>query len=161
MKISIIAAIAKNNVIGINGHLPWYLPADLAHFKQLTLHKTVVMGRKTYESIGKPLADRKNIIITSNSNYQAPNCKIFSSLQNTIAHSNAKELMIIGGAKLYAEALTIATDLYLTFIDAEFKGDIFFPKINFEKWQEVFREEHRGDKKNPYSYNFIKYKRKY
>ena len=129
-KISISVAIGKNRVIGCENQLPWHLPNDLKHFKQLTLNKPVIMGRKTYESLGKPLPNRRNVIITRNKNYQASGCEIFSSLQEAIDKIDAPEIIIIGGESIYTQALPLATHLYLTFVDAEIQGDTFFPEIN-------------------------------
>jgi dihydrofolate reductase len=157
LKVSIIAAIAKNNVIGCKGKLPWDMPADLAHFKELTLDKTVIMGRQTYESIGKPLPQRKNIIVTRNLNFKVAGCQIVCSLEEAIAKNQNDELMIIGGADLYQQALPLANNLYLTFIDAEVNGDTFFPQIDWKKWQEVAKEKHLADTNNPYNYCFIKF----
>jgi len=163
MQISIIAAIAKNWVIGVNNGLPWHLPTDLEHFKQLTLHKPIVMGRKTYESIGKPLPNRENLIISKNLNYSAPGCKVFTSLDEAINYVQpTEELMITGGADIYRQALPIATHLYLTFIDAEFEGTTltYFPEIDFDNWQEIYREEHLADEKNTCDYQFVNYVRR-
>ena len=161
MDIKIIAALAENQVIGCKNSLPWHLPADLLHFKNLTLHQTVVMGRKTYESLKNPLPKRTNIIITRQPNYNAPGCQIFSSLQELIEQytSDSLSIFIIGGAEIYAQALPLASHLFLTFIDAEIKGDTFFPKINFDEWIETSRENHFYDKKNPYNYSFVNYQR--
>ncbi len=161
--VSIIAAIAKNNVIGNRNQIPWYLPADLAHFKALTLNHSVIMGRKTYESIitrlGKPLPERQNIVITGQHNFQAPGCVVAHSLSEAIKKSATDEIFIIGGASLYIAALSIATRLYLTEVDAEIPGDTFFPAWNKKDWQlekEIFRSR---DEKNPYDIIFRDFKR--
>ena len=160
MEIYIIAAIAKHRVIGCQNRLPWHLPADLKHFKELTLGQTVVMGRKTYESIGRPLPKRENIVITQQADYEALGCKVFSSLVQVVKEYSEKEkLFIIGGAALYEQALPLASYLLLTFIDAEVDGDTFFPKINFHNWQETFREECSVDENNSFNYKFVNYKR--
>ncbi|MBN1683882.1 MAG: type 3 dihydrofolate reductase [Gammaproteobacteria bacterium] len=160
MILSIIVAIGKNNVIGYKNQLPWHLPADLSHFKKLTLNKTVVMGRKTYESIGKPLSGRENIIITHDPNYQARGCKIATSLEQAIKMASSKEVFIIGGQSLYAQTLPIADRLYLTLVDIECPGDTFFPAIHFKDWEEVSREPHFADSHNPYDYCFVTLKRR-
>ncbi|MEK6730576.1 MAG: dihydrofolate reductase [Pseudomonadota bacterium] len=157
MNIIIVAAIAKNNVIGCKNRLPWYLPADLAHFKRLTLHKSIIMGRKTYESIGHPLPQRDNIIVTSNQNYQAPGCKILHSLQAAIDSADSEDIMVIGGKSLYAQALPITAKMYLTYIDADIEGDVTFPDFDKRQWQEVERIEHLADKKNIYSLAWVTY----
>lgn len=162
--VSIIAAIAKNNVIGNRNQIPWYLPADLAHFKALTLNHSVIMGRKTYESIitrlGKPLPERQNIVVTSQPNFQAPGCVVAHSLTEALEKISATdEIFIIGGASLYITALSIATRLYLTEVDAEIPGDTFFPAWNKKDWQlekEIFRSR---DEKNPYDIIFRDFKR--
>jgi dihydrofolate reductase len=156
MKISLILAAANNGVIGYQQKLPWHLPADLAHFKQLTLHKPIIMGRKTYESIGKPLPERRNIIITRNKSFSAAGIEIFFSLKETLLHlQSEKEVMVIGGAELFYEALPIAERVYLTRIHATFAGDTFFSDLDEQEWRESSRENHAADIKNPYNYSFI------
>ena len=152
MKISIIAAITKNRVIGSCGRMPWHLPADLTYFKRLTLNKTIVMGRKTYESIGHPLLQRTNVIISRDPNYHAPGCQVFTSFQEVLDHIELEEIMIIGGGNLYAQALPIATTLYLTLIDLTCEGDTFFPEIDPTKWENVWEEQHE-------EFKFVRYKR--
>jgi len=155
MKISIIAALTKNYVIGLKNQIPWHLPADFAYFKKITLNKTVIMGRKTFESIGKALPQRENIIVTHNPNYKAKQCKIAVSLKDAIRQATTKEIFIIGGQSLYREALSLADQLYLTFIDIDCKGDRFFPKIDMHNWHEIKREQHKADMNNPYDYSFV------
>lgn len=157
-KISLIAAMAKHRVIGYQNRLPWRLPADMKWFKQHTIGKPIVMGRKTWESIGKPLPGRKNIVITRQKNYQAPGCKVIANLKkvNEVVE-DAEEIMIIGGAKLYEQALPLANKLYLTFIDQEFKGDTFFPEVDMADWKLVFQQSHLPDEQNPYPYQFLIY----
>ena len=154
--LSLIAAMAHNSVIGLNNQLPWRLPADLKHFKAVTLGKPVIMGRKTYESIGKPLPGRINIVVTRDASYTAEGVVIVHSLAEALAKSKAApEAMVIGGAQLYAEALPHAQRMYLTLIDAEFAGDAFFPAYDPRDWRETAREEHAPDEINPHSYRFI------
>ncbi len=156
MIISMIAAMDSNRAIGIKNQLPWHLPADLQHFKALTLGKPIVMGRNTYESIGKPLPNRTNIVVTRDQNYQAPGCNIAYSFEDAITQAgNAEELMIIGGASLYEQTLKHANKLYLTFVDTEVVGDAFFPKWNPEEWKELSREHYEKDEKNNYAYSFV------
>ncbi|OGT22078.1 MAG: hypothetical protein A3C55_03540 [Gammaproteobacteria bacterium RIFCSPHIGHO2_02_FULL_42_13] len=155
MNIIIVAAIAKNNVIGCKNRLPWYLPADLAHFKRLTLHKSIIMGRKTYESIGHPLPQRDNIVVTSNQNYQAPGCKILHSLQTAIDSADSGDVMVIGGKSLYEQALPIASKMYITRIDVEIDGDVTFPEFDRGQWQETTRETHATDEQNAYPFDFV------
>ena len=161
MIISLIAAIGKNKVIGNKNALPWSLPADMKHFKELTAGKPVIMGRKTFESIGNPLPNRTNIIITSNPDYKAEGCTIVHSLNEALkVAENQEEVMIIGGAKIYKEFLPKANKMYLTLIDADFEGDAYFPEYNIEEWEETSYEEQERDKDNPYNYTFLVLTRK-
>ncbi|MBI2651863.1 type 3 dihydrofolate reductase [Candidatus Woesearchaeota archaeon] len=138
MIISLIAAMGKNRIIGKNNSLPWRLPEDMKRFKQLTLGKPVVMGRKTFESIGKPLPNRTNIIITHDKNYKAEGCIIVHSVKEALKTAEGnKEVMIIGGEKIFREFLPIADRMYLTFIDEDFEGDAYFPEYDKEEWKEV------------------------
>ncbi|EKD77260.1 MAG: dihydrofolate reductase [uncultured bacterium] len=159
MKISIIVAKSKNNVIGKNNQLPWYLPADLHHFKSITMGKPIIMGRKTAESIGKPLPGRRNIIITRDKNFHANGCDVVHSIDDALnAVKTEKEVMIIGGANLYSQFLPRADCIYMTIIDAELEGDIFFPELNSE-WKLTSEEKFSGDEKNKYAYRFLIYRR--
>lgn len=161
MQISIIAALANNRVIGYQNQLPWHLPADLRHFKELTLGKPIIMGRKTFESIGKPLPGRKNIVVTRDQGYQADGCVVAHSLPEALAQAGAaSEVMIIGGTELFAQALPLAHCLYLTFIRADFTGDVFFPLWDAAEWEETERQDFGADEKNKYSYSFINYSRR-
>ena len=145
--------MGKNRVIGKNNLLPWKLPADMKRFKELTLQKPVIMGRRTFESIGKPLLNRKNIIITRDKNYKSDNCIIVHSAKEALkAAEGNKEAMVIGGEQIFKEFLTMANRMYLTFIYADFKGDAYFPEYNKNEWKEVKREEHK-DKK--YKFAFV------
>jgi len=169
LKISLIAAMAEDRVIGIDNKLPWKLPADLAWFKKNTLNKPIVMGRKTWESLPfKPLPGRDNIIITRDKTYQAKNRKnelisdaiICASVDEAINYANKKgheELMFIGGAMLYTQVLERADCLYLTIVKGRFTGDAWFPEINFAHWQERFSEDHEPDIDNPHHYRFSIY----
>jgi dihydrofolate reductase len=160
MLISIIVAIGKNNVIGAGNKLLWSLPADMKHFKELTVGKTVIMGRKTFESIGKALPGRKNIII-SRSDYHAPGCVAVSSIDEALkAAKGHEEVMIIGGASIYGQFLPIAKRMYITYVDAEINGDAFFPEFNKSDWKETFREAHKKDDNNEYDYTFVTLERK-
>lgn len=154
--ISLIAAMANNRVIGKDNAMPWHLPADLAHFKAVTLGKPIIMGRKTYESIGRPLPGRKNIVISRDSSYTLEGCETANSLENAMELvSDVEELMIIGGGHLYSQALPLANRLYLTFIDLDIDGDTQFPKFEQLELTEVKREKHLKDEKNPYDYQFV------
>lgn len=157
MIISLIAAIDKNRLIGRKGNaLPWCLPADLKRFKEVTMGKPVIMGRKTFESIGRPLPGRTNIVITRNRKYEALGCKVVNSAEEALqASGNALEVLIIGGAEIFAQFMPFANRMYLTLIDYEFEGDVYFPMWNLEEWREVSREPHEPDEKNPYKYTFL------
>ena len=155
--INIIVATSKNRVIGNNNSLIWKLPADLKRFKQITTGSTVVMGRKTYESIGKPLPNRRNIIITRDTNYLVDNCEIVNSLEEALMLCN-NECFIIGGGEIYKQSIDIADKIYLTLVQEDFEGDTYFPEIGKE-WTKVFREDYEGDEKNEHKYSFIDYER--
>ncbi len=156
MKISIIAALGKNNVIGVDNGLPWDLPADMNHFRKMTLNKPVIMGQKTFESIGKPLPDRKNIILTLDKDFRSEGCLLAYSIEEALSLvENVDEVMIIGGASIYKQFLSLADRMYLTFIDGDFEGKVFFPEFDMNEWEEVSREDHETDEINHYKYSFI------
>lgn len=160
--IASIFAMSANRVIGKENKLPWHLPADLKFFKATTLHHPIIMGRKTYESIGKPLPQRTSIIITRQPDYRAPGTTVVNSLAAAIATGKAlhEDIFIIGGAEILKEALPLIDTMYLTRIEAEFEGDVFYPEIKEQEWQEVWREDHLPDEKNKYPFSFIKMIRK-
>ncbi|HEY9030786.1 MAG TPA: type 3 dihydrofolate reductase [Kangiella sp.] len=162
--ISLIVAMANDRVIGKDNEMPWHLPADLKHFKAVTLGKPVIMGRKTHESIGMVLPGRKNIIISRNPDYRSAfhneQCQVVTSLEQAFnAAGEAEEVMIIGGANIYSQMIDHADTLYLTFIDLDADGDAHFPDWTHLEWQEVSREKHQPDDKNPYHYQFVELKR--
>lgn len=166
MRVAMIVAQAQNRVIGRDNKLPWYLPGDLKYFKQATLGKPIVMGRKTFDSIGKPLPGRLNIVITRDQSYQPDGVKVVHSLQEAIelAESQAlidgaEELMIIGGEQIYAQALPLAERLYITQVHADVEGDAHFPVFEPADWQELGREDFSAEGPNPYDYSFIVYQR--
>ena len=158
-RISIISALASNRTIGINNTLPWRLPEDLKYFKALTLGHHILMGRKTYESIGKPLPGRTTVIITRG-NFPAPEgVKIAHSLQEAVDVSGAdEEVFFVGGAELYAQALALADRLYLTEIQADVEGDAWFPDYDRAQWREVSRDR-RADEASGLEYHFVVYDR--
>ncbi|NLP58601.1 dihydrofolate reductase [Lutibacter sp. B1] len=159
--ITIIAAVAKNNALGKDNKLIWYLPADLQRFKKVTSNHHVIMGRKTYESLGKPLPNRTNIIITRNTNYKAKGCIVVNSLQEAItAAKNDENPYILGGAEIYKQAIKIADKLDLTFIHHTFEADAFFPEIDTSIWKVTSREDFKADEKNKYDYSFVTYIKK-
>lgn len=156
--IKIIAAISKNNAIGINNKLLWHLPKDLKRFKKLTLNSNVIMGRRTYESIGKALPNRKNIVISRNKNYKLDDAILANSINKAIELAN-KNCFIIGGEQIYKEAINIADEMYITHIDQNFIGDSFFPKIE-KSWKIINREIILPDNEHKYKFEFIDYKRR-
>ncbi|MGR8935188.1 MAG: dihydrofolate reductase [Gammaproteobacteria bacterium] len=161
MRISLIVAMADNRVIGIDNRMPWHLSADLKKFKALTMGKAIVMGRKTYESIGRPLPGRENAIISRDKLFTAPGCRVFASMDAALSHfRNHEEVFIIGGSSLYAEMLPFADTLYLTRIHRNFCGDTFFPEIPAEQWQTLEHQKIDDDPDVDFSYSFIKLKRK-
>ncbi len=156
MLISAVVAMAENRVIGKENRLPWHLPADLKYFKTLTLGKTILMGRKTHESIGRVLPGRRNLILTRNPALQVPGAQVVDSLSQALKIlSPADELMIIGGAALYRELLPQIQRIYLTLVHARIEGDSYFPELNPSEWQELSREDHPADEKNAYSFSFV------
>jgi len=151
--LSIIAAIAKHHVIGIDNTLPWRLPEDLKRFKALTMGHHIIMGRKTYESLGRLLPGRTTVIVSRNRDYTVPGALVVASLQQALeACGNDEEIFVIGGAELYREALPMADRLYMTEIDAEFAGDAYFPEYPRSGWREVAREHHVSADGLPFSY---------
>ena len=156
MKLSVIVAMAANRVIGHANRLPWHLPADLKHFKATTLGKPVLMGRKTWESIGRPLPGRINIVITRDTAYEADGCVVVHSLDEAIrAAGETAEAMVIGGAELYRQALPLANKLYLTLVHGEFTGDTRFPQWRQDEWREIERVDHEPDESNLHAYSFL------
>ncbi len=157
MKIALVAAMANQNVIGLNNQMPWHMPADLAHFKQVTLGKPVIMGRKTYDSIGRLLPGRRNIIISRQPAPQHLAADWVHSIDEALALvTDQAEVMIIGGAELYKQMLPRADRLYLTHIDLDTDGDAYFPDYQSDNnWQQVQSLEFAADSKNPYSYRFV------
>ena len=161
MKISVVVAKSKNNVIGKNNQLPWHLPADLKHFKNITMGKPIIMWRKTFESIGKPLVGRRNIIVSRNKELKIAGCEICHSIEDALnVVKMEKEVMIIGGANLFSSCLSRVNCVYLTLIDAEFEGDTFFNDLNVDEWQLVFEENFSPDEKNSYPYSFQVFERR-
>ncbi|MCO4291435.1 dihydrofolate reductase [Solitalea sp. MAHUQ-68] len=160
MTLSIIVAKAENNVIGNNNTLIWHLPADLKYFKNLTTGNTIIMGRKTYDSIGKPLPNRRNIVISRNTDLKIAGCEVVNSLDEALKMSgNEEHVFIIGGAEIYKQALNKVDTLYITEVKSTFEGDAFLDEISPEIWHEVSREDHLADEKNKVNYSFVTYKR--
>lgn len=161
MIVSIIAAMDRNRLIGNKNQLPWHLPADLAHFKQVTMGKPVIMGRKTYESIGRPLPGRTNIVLTRSSDFHPEGVLVATGLEQALdLAAGAEEVMIIGGGSIYELALPLAGRLYLTYVENSYQGDAWFPDFDQTLWQMISSEEHRADGKNSSDYRFVTYQRK-
>ena len=156
MQIALIAALAENRVIGRHNQLPWRISADLKHFKALTMGKPVVMGRKTWESIGRPLPGRENIVVTRDTGYRAQGCRVAHSIEEALELTGeSDEVMIIGGSGLYQQTLEHADRLYLTRVRAEVEGDTRFPEIDPQQWREVACESHSADENNEHDYDFV------
>lgn len=160
--LSLMVAAGRDNAIGRDGGMPWHLPGDLAHFKQVTMGKPIVMGRRTHEAIGRALPGRRNLVVTRNRNYAAPGCEVVHSLDEALARTaDAAEVVVIGGEQLYREALPRATRIYLTRIEAEFPGaDTFFPALDRNDWREVAREARPADERNAYACRYLVLERK-
>tara|TARA_B100001123_G_C14839171_1_gene839373 strand:+ start:171 stop:686 length:516 start_codon:yes stop_codon:yes gene_type:complete len=166
MLLSIIVAIADNGVIGRNNSLPWTLPGDLIHFKEITMGKPIIMGRKTFESIGNPLPGRKNIVITRNRKFSSKGVTIVHDLAVAIEsgysvalENGVGEVMIIGGANIYIKALPLANRLYVTEVHSDIEGDVTFPKFNQAEWSEVSRHYQAAGPKETCNYSFVLYDR--
>ena len=160
MKIALIVAMTESRIIGKDQRLPWHLPADLKRFRQLTLGKPILMGRKTHESIGKPLPGRENLVLTTDMGYLAAGCTVVHSLSEALdSAGNATELMVIGGAALYREFLPRADRLYVTLIHRSFEGDTVFPEIDWEDWRETERTTVNDDAQSGCKYSFVNYAR--
>ncbi len=173
MRLSLIVAMAQENVIGVRStnSMPWHMPADLKYFREKTLQKAVIMGRKTFESIGKPLPQRVNYVVTRDTTFKCQGVEIFSSVNEAIesgknTHSNTDEIMVIGGASLFDQVLPIVNRLYVTKIHAKVAGDIYFPSwcdpeyVEASPWQLYSREDYGRDEKNLYDYSYFIYDKK-
>ena len=155
-RISLIWAMSENRVIGSDNQLPWHMSADLQYFKRTTSGHPVILGRKNYQSIGKPLPNRVNIVLTRARDFDAPGCKVVHSTDEALSVAGHEtEIFIIGGAEIYKEFLPLAQKLYITEIHADIAGDTTFPQYSNEDWQEIFREHHDADDRNPYPYSFV------
>ena len=154
--VAAIVAMDRNRLIGVDGDLPWRLPADLAWFKRTTMNKPIVMGRKTHESIGRPLPGRTNVVLTRDLDYRAEGCEVVHTVDAALAvdTGDANEIMIIGGAQIYALFLSRMTRLYRTLVDGDFDGDTWFPELDESEWTVMWRERFEPDEKNPRAYEF-------
>ncbi len=161
MQISLIAAMTTNRVIGHNNQMPWHMPADLQHFKALTLHKPIVMGRNTFDSLGRALPKRRNIVLSRRGLVTTAPVEVFASLPAALAVvADEPEVIVIGGQTLYEQALPLAQRIYLTVIDAVLTGDAYFPDISAQEWLVVEEQAHPADTHNPYPYRFITWQRR-
>lgn len=159
--VTIIAAIAENNALGKDNQLIWHLPSDLKRFKKTTLNHAVIMGRKTYESLGKPLPNRTNIVITRDKNYKAKGCVVVNSIKEALEYV-AKEdenPFILGGAEIYRQAMPYTDKLDITFVHHKFEADVFFPEIDKTIWKETSREKIKADENHKYDYSFVTFER--
>ena len=157
MTISCIVAVARHNVIGKNNEIPWYLPADLAYFKKTTLNHCIIMGRSCFDSIGRPLPNRTNIIITRDPFFIASQCLVAHSIGEALAIAQQQgddEIFIIGGGQIYEQTQDLWQKIYLTEVDLEVEGDTFFPGIDQKMWQLLSEESHEKNEKNPFNYTF-------
>lgn len=155
MSVTLIAAMDRNRTIGIGNKLPWRLPAEMAFFTKSTLGKTVLMGRKTFESLPKPLKDRRNVVLTRQNDFHPEGCEIIHSMEEALERMNDDELVVIGGADIYAQFLPYADKILLTEVDVEIEGgDAFFPAFSESEWKLVESESRDSDEKNKYSFTF-------
>lgn len=156
MKLSIIVAMDRSRVIGKGDALPWHISEDLKHFKKVTMGKPIIMGRKTHESIGRPLPGRENIILTRDASYKAEGCTVLHSMEEIFEHCKAiEEVMITGGAEIYKLVIDKISRLYLTEVHTEVDGDTYFPEFDRSQWKEVSREDQKADEKNEFDYSFV------
>jgi len=159
--ISMIVAMAENRAIGKDNDLLWHLPDDFKHFKSVTMGKPILMGRKTYESIGKPLPGRENIVITRDDSYSADGTTLVNSIPEALeASKQYDEVMVIGGASFYEQMLPMANRLYITVVYGTFDADVFFPDFNLDEWDVVEQTEHEADERHAYAFSFITYQKK-
>ncbi len=162
MKISLVVAMSQNRVIGRENQMPWHLPDELKYFKRVTMGKPIIMGRNTFESIGRPLPGRPNIVISRNPDFDADGISVVSSVEDSLElaeqlteRDDNAEAMVIGGAQIFQVTLPLADRLYLTQVNAVVDGDVFFPEFPLDAWRLVSREEHAADKANPYAYTVM------
>ena len=161
MRRSLVVAMAANRVIGRDNAMPWRLPADIAHFKQVTMGHPIVMGRRTYQSIGKPLPGRKNIVVTRDRAFQAPGCTVVPSLEAAWqAAGDAEEVCVIGGTSLFAETLPIADVIHLTEVEADVPGDTYFPEFDRSQWREKEIARQPADARHAYPIRILELERK-
>jgi dihydrofolate reductase len=153
--VTLIVAMTRDRVIGANGALPWRLPADLRHFREVTMGKPILMGRKTHESIGRPLPGRQNIVVSGNPGFRAEGCEVAYSVEEALRLAGDAEVMVIGGAEIFAATLPLARHIWLTEVHADIPGDTYFPDFSRADWREVYRRECASDEANPHPYSFV------
>lgn len=159
--LALVVAAAENGLIGRDNQLPWHLPADLKHFKTITLGKPVIMGRKTFASIGKPLPGRRNLVLTRDARFAADGVETVRSLEEALERTaDAPEVMVIGGAEIFRLALPLAQRIYLTRVHATLEGETFFPALDESEWREIERREHPADEKNAHAMSFLTLERR-
>jgi dihydrofolate reductase len=157
--VAIIVAMSENRVIGRDNGLPWHLPADLKHFKVITTGHPIIMGRKTFESLGKPLPRRTNIIVTRQEDYAVEGAVVVHAIAEGLEKAKEQQdeqVFVIGGAEIFKQAMPQVDTLFLTWVHAEVEGDVFFPELEPDEWQEVERERHEADEKHAYAFSFVK-----
>jgi dihydrofolate reductase len=155
----ILVAMSGNRTIGLNNTLPWRIPADLKRFKSLTMGHHLIMGRKTYESIGKPLPGRTTVVVSRDTSLKIEGCRVAHSMTEAIASCRADPIYVVGGAEIYAQALALADTLLITEIQQEVEGDAWFPEFDRLQWQEISREIQRQETPQPLEYHFVEYRR--
>lgn len=162
MIVSQIAAMSRNRVIGKDNKLPWNMPDDLAYFFKVTRGHHIILGRKNFEANGKALPNRVNIVVTRNPNYKAPGCIVVENIQQALKYSESKgeeEVFIVGGGQIYQASLGITNKIYLTIIDTEIKGDVFFPELDLKSWNVISKVAHSADSNNPFNYTYYIFER--
>ena len=158
--VKFVVAYSTNRAIGLNNQLPWRLPSDLAHFKRSTMGQPIIMGRNTWESLGRPLPGRANLVISRNAAYDAPGAQVFTSLENALeACGDVPSVCIIGGAQIFEQAMPLADEIIATEVHADVPGDVFFPPLADNEWEEVQRD--RQTEENGYNFDFVLYKRRH
>jgi len=158
-QICLVAAMARNRAIGLGGRMPWHLPAELQHFKSTTMGKAIVMGRKTWESVGRPLPGRQNIVISRNRNFPQQGFTLCTSLQRALEVAQSREVMVIGGGELYSESLPMASRMVLTLVDCEPQADTYFPEWDASEWLEISRHLKPADEQNRYDWEIVEMQR--
>ena len=153
--LTLVVAVSENGIIGRDGGLPWRLPEDLKHFRRLTLGNTVLMGRKTFESLGKPLEGRANWVLTRDAAFAPAGAQVFRDLEAALAATPQGELLVIGGAELYRQTLPLASRLELTRVHAQIEGDTHFPDYDTQQWRETARVDHAPDERHAHAYSFL------